>query len=148
MSYTAQDVFERTMALIDEIDDNGDADTSDTVEYKNKTLAILNVLGGELFPYSDNFAVETEGQRPIFTPITDFDTEISLDGYITGTVMPYGLAAHLMLDENPSAASYFNQRFEELKALLARGLPVSSEDIEDVYGTTGYHPYNEFGRWG
>jgi hypothetical protein len=60
--------------------------------------------------------------------------------------MPYGLAAHLLLDENPSAASYYQQRYDELKATLTRGLPQSSEDIEDVYGS-GYFPYNEFACW-
>lgn len=63
--------------------------------------------------------------------------------------MPYGLAAHLLLDENPTAASFFNQRYEELKASLRAGLPTMSEDIEDVYGSGcgGIEPYNEFGMW-
>ena len=47
-------------------------------------------------------------------PISDFDTPINLDDYIAQTVMPYGLAAHLLIDENPTVASFFQQRYEEL----------------------------------
>jgi hypothetical protein len=77
--------------------------------------------------------------------LEDLYTEIDLDDYICRSVMPYGLAAHLLLDENPSTAGFFQQRYDELKAQLSRGLPAESEDIIDVYG--GIEPYNEFGMW-
>lgn len=59
-------------------------------------------------------------------------------------MLPYGLAAHLLLDENTNAAGFFQQRYEELKSQLARGLPRESEDIEDRYGGI---EYGEFSRW-
>lgn len=59
-------------------------------------------------------------------------------------MLPYGLAAHLLLDENPGAAGYFQQRYDELRALLSRGLPQESEEIEDRYGGI---EYGEFSRW-
>ena len=47
---TAQEVFEKSMSLMDELNEStGAADTSDTKEYKNRTVAILNILGGELY---------------------------------------------------------------------------------------------------
>jgi hypothetical protein len=58
--------------------------------------------------------------------------------------MPYGLAAHLLLQEDPAAANFCQQRYDELKSRLHIGLPASSEEIEDVYG--GW-PYNDFGSW-
>ncbi len=141
----AQYVFETAMTLMDELNEStGKADTGDTKEYKNRTLKILNILRGELFPFSDTFAVVTVGKRPICPTIDDFDTAIGLDDYICQSVMPYGLAAHLLMQEDPSSANYFQQRYDELKALLSRGLPAESEDIEDVYGS---FPYNEFSRW-
>lgn len=138
----AQDVFKIAMGLMDE--ESGEADSPDTREYKNRTLHILNLLRGELYPYSDSFTQPQPGKRPIADKIADFDTAIGLDDYICQSVLPYGLAAHLLLDENPSAAGFFQQRYEELKALLSRGMPVESLDIEDIYGGIGC---GQFGRW-
>lgn len=143
---TAQRVFDITMGLIDEVNENsGETDTADTREYKVRTLLILNALRGELHPYSDTYDVETAGERPIVSVIQDFDTPIDLDDYICQSVMPYGLAAHLLLDENPASASFFQQRYEELRNNLSKGLPKTTEAITDCYGV-GFE-YNEFSRW-
>lgn len=145
-STTAQRVFDITMGLIDEVNENsGETDTADTREYKVRTLLILNALRGELYPYSDTYNVETAGERPIVSVIQDFDTPIDLDDYICQSVMPYGLAAHLLLDENPASASFFQQRYEELRNNLSKGFPQDGEAITDVYGV-GFE-YNEFSRW-
>ena len=145
---TAQRVFDITMGLIDEVNEsNGATDTADTKEYKVRTLFILNALRGELYPWSDTYTVDEPGKRPILPVIQKFTDIIGMDDYICQTVMPYGLAAHLLLDENPSAAGFFMQRFEEMRDNLARGLPQQSEAIEDVYGGVS-HPYNDFARWG
>ena len=144
---TAQEVFESAMSLIDSLSDTGQANTTDNEEYKHRALAILNILRGELYPYSDTYDPDEEG-RPIAGKIRAMDKPIDLDDYICQTLMPYGLAAHLMLQEDPSAAAYFQQRYEELLSKLNRGLPSVSEDIEDVYGPCGgLSPYLEFGEW-
>lgn len=143
---TAQRVFDITMGLIDEVNENsGETDTADTREYKVRTLLILNALRGELYPYSDTYDVETAGERPIVSVIQDFDTPIDLDDYICQSVMPYGLAAHLLLDENPASASFFQQRYEELRNNLSKGLLKTAEAITDCYGIGFEH--NEFSRW-
>lgn len=149
MATTAQEVFAAAMGLMDEVNEStGETDTADTREYKNRTLLILNVLRGELYPFSDNYEEDEEGVRPIARIIDGFDDPIGLDDYICQSVMPYGLAAHLLLDENPSAASFFQQRYDELKAQLARGLPKTSEDIVDVYSdASGGLTYCQFARW-
>lgn len=145
-STTAQRVFDITMGLIDEVNENsGETDTADTREYKMRTLLILNALRGELYPYSDTYEVETPGERPIVAVISDFEAPIDLDDYICQTVLPYGLAAQLLLDENPSAASFFQQRYEELRNNLSKGFPQDGEAITDVYGVGFEH--NEFSRW-
>lgn len=146
---TAQDIFEAAIAMMDEVDDSGAADHSDTKEYKNRTLAILNILRGELYPYSDSYELGDSG-RPIAAHIDDFTTPIELDDYICQSVMPYGLAAHLLMDENPTSANFFQQRYDELRDGLRRGYPSKgSEDIVDVYGCRGgISPYEEFGLWG
>ena len=106
------------------------------------------MLRGELYPYSDTYDTSEEG-RPIATWIRDFKTPIELDDYICQSVLPYGLAAHLLMDENPASANFFQQRYDELKAGLRSGFPAAgSEDVVDVYGSRGgIDPYNEFSRW-
>lgn len=144
---TAQNVFDYAMALMDEVSEaTGETDTTDTKEYKNRTLFILNILRGELYPYSDTYTSSTVGIRPIAATIKNFTDPIGLDDYICQSILPYGLAAQLLLTEDPSAASFFNQRYEELKITLRKGVAQEFEDIADVYG--GSDVYQEFGKWG
>jgi len=78
------------------------------------------------------------------------NTVIDLDDYCSGTVLPYGLVAHLLLTEDPNSAGFAQQRYDELKAALMRGEGrlTESEDIVDIYGPNGgIHPYNEFSMW-
>jgi hypothetical protein len=150
MATNAQWIFDTTMGLIDEVNEQtGSTDTTDTREYKVRTLFILNTLRGELYPYSDTFKDIEPGKRPIVSIIENFDDDIDLDDYICQTIMPYGLAAHLLMDENPTSANFFQQRYDELKMGLMRGYPSNgSEDIVDVYGPRGgISPYNEFSGW-
>lgn len=145
MATNAQWIFERAMRLMDEGTDSAlTADVADTQEYKNRTLAILNVLRIECFPASDTFQVTEAGKRPICPEITDFETEIGLDDGICQGVLPYGLAAHLLLDENPSVAGFFQQKYAEMLSQAMRSLPAQSEPITDVYGGI---EYGCFGRW-
>ena len=142
----AQRVFDLAMGLMDEVNEtSGGTDDADTREYKLRTLLSLNALRGELFPYSDTYAAEEPGKRPILEVIQSFDQVIGMDDYICQSVLPYGLAAQLLLDENPDSASFFQQRYEEMRMNLAKGLPQQSESISDVYGIVS--PYNEFSRW-
>ena len=141
---TAQQIFEMAIALMDSQSDSGQADVPDNNEYKTRTLPILNILRGELYPFSDTHETDDEG-RPIAALIRSFDKPIDLDDYICQSVMPYGLAAHLLLAEDPTTANFFQQRYDELKLTLARGLPNTSEDIVDVY--QGSWPHNDYGEW-
>lgn len=142
---TAQWVFEKAMHLMDEVNEStGQADTNDTNEYKNRTLPILNVLRIECFPASDTYEVTQPGKRPVCPEIPDFQTPIGLDDGICQGVLPYGLAAHLLLDENPAVASYFQQRYEEALNRARRGIPAASADIELLYGGI---EYGQFARW-
>jgi hypothetical protein len=142
------DVFQRAITMMDELSDEGKYKYEDTEEYRLRTLAILNVLQQELYPFSDTYRKNSEwesGRRPVAAQLEDLYSEIDLDDYCAGTVLPYGLAAHLLMAEDPSSANFCQQRYDELKASLQRGMPAESEDITDLYG--GLEPYNEFGMW-
>ena len=115
-------------------------------EYKARTLDILNTLQVELYPYSDTFrAREGERRRPVPRLLEYFDDILDLDADIALGVLPYGLAGQLQMDENNVRASFNWQRYEEKKALIARGAPQEWEPIRDVYGGMG--EYNDFGAW-
>lgn len=158
MATNVTTVFEYAMALTDNLDDSGKFDTSDNREYKNRTLAIINTLIGELYPYSDNFRVAEKGKRPIATPVMSFTDDIELDDYICRSVLPEGLVALLFADENPTLANIHMQIYEDRKRMLQQGLPAESEPIVDVYGGgyygeegnwhNGAFPYNNHSRWG
>lgn len=127
---TANWVFEKAIRLMDEQNETtGSAETVDTREYKFRTLDILNILRQELYPYSDTFEAGTGGKRTICPEILDFDQPIALDDAICQTVMPYGLAAHLLLGENDALASFFNQRYTELMYTIGMRKPAVWEDI-------------------
>ncbi len=145
MATTAQWVFEKAMFLMDEADEaTGAPDTAATRAYKDRTPAILNVLRVECLPYSDTYRVEQPGKRPVCRQVEGMDSEIDLDDGLCQGVLPYGLAAHLLLDEDPPLASFFQQRYEELLSRLGRGLPAQMEDITQLYGSI---EYGQFARW-
>lgn len=147
MATTARQVFNLAIALMDEMNENtGATDTTDTKEYKLRTPNILGVLCGELYPYSDTYTLNTDGTRPICPAVETIESTIGLDDTLCTTVLPYGLAAHLLLGENNVMAVFFQQRYEEMREKL-KNSPASFESVSDAYGTSGYFPYNEFGRW-
>lgn len=129
----AQTVFDAAMALMDEME------TSDSAEYVDRSVHILNALIQECYPYSDTYSrPKKTGRRSVASMISALTDDIDLDDYICYTVLPYGLAAHLFIDDNPSSASFFQQRYEELlHRLKTEGRLAESEDIYDVYSSDG-----------
>ena len=58
--------------------------------------------------------------------------------------LPYGLAAGLLVDENPSAASFYQQRYEEMRAYYLARLQAAVGDIGNLYGGI---EYGRFAGW-
>jgi hypothetical protein len=114
----AQDVFVISMNLMDEVSSDGTY-VGYPDDYKKKSWNILTLLQTELLPRS---------VQPL--PITSDQTILQVSDQIGTTILPYGLAAHLLLSENPQVASFFNDRYEELK----RKRPAIVVSIKDVYG--------------
>lgn len=123
-------IFDRTIHLMDEqFERDGSTRTVDTEEYRYRTLSILNVLRHELYPYSDTYEIGKDDKRYICPEITSFDQAIDLDDAIAQGVMPYGLAAHLLLGENDTMAAFFNQRYAELAYKIGSRRMAQWEDI-------------------
>lgn len=147
MATTGKDIFDMAITLMGELDDSGKTDYADTQEYKNRAVNILNVLRGEVFQYSDTYqdAMDETGRRPVSTILESLDDYLDIDDVLAQTVLPYGLAAHLLLDENDAMAAFFQQRYEELLKKIGAKIPSSWESITDVYNAT--LEYGQFGRW-
>lgn len=116
---TAEQVFDYAMALIDEISDSGVVNTQNTTNYKAKTPKLLTILEFEL--------CRKEGKTQ--TPITSITQAMNVSDDVAIRVLPYGLASVLLLTEDPATASFYNQRYEELK----RQIPTSFVAITNVY---------------
>ena len=136
MAYVS-DVFDAAMGIMDELGQTGQAQTSDTQEYEYRTPAIINMLVGELHMLL--------GNRDNWLPVTSLDDMVpTADTNYALSALPYGLAANLLIDENPTAAGFYQQRYEELRAYYLARQQADVGDITDLYGGI---PYGEFSRW-
>ena len=122
-------VFDRAIQLMDEQSGwNGETRTEDTEGYRVRTLGILNVLRHELYPYSDTFE-DTGDKRSICPELKTLEQPMDLDDAIAQGVLPYGLAAHLLLGENDAMAGFFFQRYAELVYTIGCKKTALWEDI-------------------
>jgi hypothetical protein len=122
MTVIAQDVFTIAMQLMDETSSDGTYAGYDN-DYKKKSWPILTLLQAELADIDTSLVA-----------ITDPTTALQLDDRTCLTALPYGLAAHLLLSENESKASFFNARYDELKA----SIPSSITMIQSIYKINHY----------
>jgi hypothetical protein len=130
MATTVQQVFDITMALTDNYA-GGVADSGDTADYKARAVPVINNLSVELYQFS-TAKNTTAGQRPLPVFVTLPTDALDLDDGLARGVLPHGLAAELLVDENPAMAGYHARRYAECLMLL-RNAPRSFEPIEDVY---------------
>lgn len=140
----ALEIFNRAIKMMDEQSDSGAAVWGDTAEYQNRAIELLNALINECYPYSDTYVVAVPGKRPVCAPIEKLDDDVALDDGIAGTVLPYGLAAELIKNDDPALGNYFLHRYQELLARFSKTIPAVWDTIEDVYGVAD--PYS-FARW-
>lgn len=134
---TAKDVFSATMALIDELDGSGSALTADTREYELRTPGIVNMMIAEKRILC--------GERGAFPVVTTLDSALAgISQNYALAVMKYGLAANLLVDENASAAGFYQQRYEELRDRYVQREEAVSGEITELYGGI---EYGRFARW-
>lgn len=116
--------------------------------------SVDEIVNEEGSNYSQNAGYKWEGKRdlymdyyydgnirivyhPVPTLITALTDTLQLDDVTARKVLPYGLASNLILSENAEHASFFNDRFEELKADANKKQPASIEQITNLYGNFG-----------
>ncbi|MGI6498151.1 MAG: hypothetical protein ACOX0U_04935 [Oscillospiraceae bacterium] len=146
MGRTAQDIFNLAIQLMNEGDDEtGVSDTRDNKDFKFRALPVLNVLQQECCLASDTAPEAAPGVRTVFPILTGMDDVVPLDDFICIAVLPYGLAAHLLMEVNPDLAQKLLSRYKQLLSDAKRNIPAVSEDIGRPYGGT---EWSRFGRWG
>lgn len=121
MAVTGQQVFERALVLMDEVLETGTITTETPEYYKSKAINIINLLQVELLPLSAEI-----------TPITNISQNLQITDRIAYLILPYGVAAHLLINDDLTISSWLNARYDELK----RKIPTSAIPIVDVYGVS------------
>ena len=139
---TVQQVFDIAIHMMDEqSESSGKTATTDTREYRFRTLSLLNTLIPQLYPYSDTYDASGAG-RPVVPALdvaqdlvnADFTQAIPLDDTLALGVLPYGLAAHLLASENMELSAWFSNRFNQAFAELRSKIPGVFEPIATPYG--------------
>lgn len=133
----AETIFIMTMAMIDEMTDTGELDTTTTNEYRAKTPSILTMLQNEIIGIENRYRAVNEMVYPV--PIKSLEQSVQIDDIKANTLLTNGLAANLMLHEDKALASFFEQRYEELKGQFLKPTPKSPITKEDKYDASlGY----------
>lgn len=130
----AEAIFIMTMAMIDEMTDTGQLDETTTAEYRAKAPSILTMLQNEIVGIENRYRNQKEMIYPV--PIRSLEQSVQIDDIKANTLLTNGLAANLMLHEDKALASYFEQRYEELKGLFLKPTPKSPEKKEDKYDSS------------
>lgn len=130
----AEDVFNIAMAMIDEMSASGSVDTETTAEYRGKAPSILSMLQAEIIGIENRYRDAKEQIQPV--PIEDLEQPLQIDVIKATTLLTNGLAANLMLVEDKALASFFEQRYEEMKGMFLKPKPRKPETRRDVYDST------------
>lgn len=130
----AETIFKMTMAMIDEMTDSGELDETTTAEYRAKSPSILTMLQNEIVGIENRYRSKSEEVYPV--PIQTLEQAVQIDDIKANTLLTNGLAANLMLHEDKALASFFEQRYEELKGMFLKPTPKAPESKEDIYGAT------------
>lgn len=123
---TANDIFELCAGdIIGRRTSTGIIDVTKTAKWKNRVPGILTIWQTEM-------AIALDVDIP--DPIMEISDAITINDRLSGA---YFLASKLLIVEDPSSASYYEQKFEDMKKLLLKRQPQSFEAIEDVYPISG-----------
>jgi len=120
---TARDVYERAMALIDEIEEDGSISAETATGYAGKAPRIIDVLHREL--------ALCEGVT-LTADIEDLDDMLEVSDDTAARIMPYGLAASFALaDKNGDMHGDYSYMYRKLMRTI-RSDEVGLTDEYDV----------------
>lgn len=129
----AQTIYDITMSLMDERKNDGSVDVNSTKDYLARTPGILTILQTEIVMELKRVGAKVNSLDEIRAMTADIDLE---DDICFG-IMPYGLAARLLAQEDTTLSNYFNSLYDNafVRYLSTYKQLVAQEDREDVYGS-------------
>lgn len=122
---TGTQALNSALAIMDELG---------ATEYNTRAIYFINMLCDKLYPFSDTYKSSDAAVRPVCPHITELSGVLGIDDVLAQSVLPYGLAAQLMLSDDPSQAMNFEALFQERFAEARKQQPAEIQEIEDVYG--------------
>lgn len=118
----ARDVYELSIALIDEIDSDGSISPETAESYEARAPKIMDVLQKELAFYEN---VTLTGSIESLNDVLEISNDTAM------RIMPYGLAASFALaDKNDDMYSDYSYMYRS----LIRTIRMDETDITDEYG--------------
>lgn len=127
----AQIIYDITMSLMDERKDDGTVDVSSTKDYLARSPGILTVLQTEIILELRKIGMDISESEEI----KQMNADIDLEDDICLGILPYGLSARLLAQEDATLSNYFNSLYEDrLNRFLSMYRDkAKQEDREDVY---------------
>ena len=125
---TVKEIYDITMALMDEMLDNAQVsdepktDYSSTKDYQARTPGILSILQTQIVMELKAMGADVDSLDVLET----MDSEVDLDDDICVGVLPYGLASRLLGQEDTKMSSYFSQLYNQ-------GVQKAKDSYEDKY---------------
>lgn len=137
---TAWELFSNVMTLMFGTDSEMD-------EYQDYFVNTLNLILAELFD-TNNALRMSDGRKPLknIPEVPKLDTtsaeaanktklfELPYEPKLLRTVLPYGVAGYIYVDDDKSIGADYKNKYEYAKSQI---LNVSYEDIIDVYSECG-----------
>ena len=118
---TARDVYELSLALIDEIDTDGNISLETAESYEGKAPKVLDVLQKELAFYED---------VTLAASISSLEDTLEISDDTAMRIMPYGLAASFALaDKNNDMYSDYSYMYRS----MIRTIRMDEVDITDDF---------------
>lgn len=137
-----QDIYDITMALMDEMKDNRNlnsepvADYQSTKDYAARTPGILTILQTEVIIELKKSGADVD----TLDRLTTMNDEVELEDDICMGVLPYGLAARLLGQEDTALSNYFSSLYQSGLSDVAKTSEdkyiAEQIDREDVYNST------------
>ena len=119
---TCQKIYELALALMNMSKDDAD--------YEDATVVgMLQVMANEVLDVSDSIKA-CAGKTAVLAALSDLQDDLPLADKVCTSVLPYGLAAKLALEDDSAMASYWNSEYHYRAAQYARPY---LRQIESVY---------------
>lgn len=139
---TCHEIYDITMALMDEMVDNStieqvpDPDYPSTKDYQARTPGILTILQTQIVMYFKSRGIDIDSLPRLET----MEDNVELEDDVCMGVLPYGLAARLLGQEDTTMSSYFSQLYNQNMASAAesaegkiKGKQVSGNNIYGLF---------------